>query len=104
MLSIKPGVHIHNLQPQMVVALIVANDVWKALGQDLVWTCCNEARHRQKSYHVLGYAIDFRSNYFSPHQKRAAAIKLREALGENYDVIAEDTHIHCEYDPPQLIV
>lgn len=64
------------------------------------------------SKHTKGEAMDIRSKEWGVASQRAFAAKLRERLGEDFDVIvegpaAEDpkmgpprpAHIHVEYDP-----
>jgi hypothetical protein len=45
--------------------------------------------------HPFGRALDFRI----PPNALGKISELKELLGDDYDVILEDNHIHQEYDP-----
>lgn len=101
MLSIKPGVTIHGLQPQMVLAVIATHAIYASMGVELVITAGNDGKHMQGSKHYSGNAIDIRT-YNLPDPKRNApeiVRQLQQDLGRDYDVIFEGDHIHIEYDP-----
>jgi hypothetical protein len=44
-------------------------------------------------------AFDLRTRQMPPANKRAIGEELAAALGTDFDVILEDTHLHVEYDP-----
>ncbi len=96
---LKKGVSVKQLSPQIVVAIVVADSVYKEFGKELVITSVCDGRHRKASLHYSGNAIDLRTRYFG----RATAIKVAQALVDkltiDYDVVLEDDHIHIEYDP-----
>lgn len=47
---------------------------------------------------LTGNAIDLRTRDLSKEQREQLAQRLKDALGNNYDVIDEGDHIHIEYD------
>ena len=100
-MKIKQGVELGLVQPQAVIALIIANQIWQQLGQDLVWTSGNEQTDTRVpgSLHNAGQAIDLRTRYFSASDKIQASTQLKNSLGNSFDVVVYDTHIHIEYDP-----
>jgi len=55
------------------------------------------------SYHYKGLAVDIRlpSKYIDnvPSIDLNLANNIRNALGSEYDVVLESSHIHVEYDP-----
>ena len=99
MFSIKPGVDVGGLRSEMVLVLLAAFSIWQAEGEHLIITSCLEGKHSKGSRHYVGLAIDLRSRYFTAEQKAHVVASLKEALGEQYDVVAELTHIHVEFDP-----
>ena len=100
-MNLKKGVSIQLIQPQIILALIIANEIWKELGQDLVITAGNEYsdKHSITSYHYQGLAVDLRTRYFAAHEKLTAFQNLKRNLGESFDVVFHPTHIHIEFDP-----
>ena len=104
-MKLKPGARIGTLQPPMVVALLAA---FKAItidrGADLVLTAAQDGRHGRASKHYLGLAVDLRSKHLHPDDKAEVLAELRNALGDQFDVLLEDLgdnneHFHIEFDP-----
>ena len=81
----------------MRIVLIMADLIWKDLGQELVITSALEGIHSPGSLHYYGYALDLRTRYFSKEDGKTALIDLRDNLGLEFDVIWHDSHIHVEY-------
>ena len=101
-MKIKDGVKIQGLHIGMQPVLKNAGSIWEALGEELVITCGMNGMHSAGSLHYYGRAVDLRTWYFSDKDKLEAQRLLQLALGEDYDVVLEDTHMHCEYDPPKV--
>ncbi len=97
-MKLKDGVSEIGLQLVMRKVKIAAGKIWKLYGQECVETSGTEGEHSDGSLHPFGYALDFRTNYFTSQQKHLAVLELRSALGLNYNVIEEPDHIHVEYD------
>lgn len=100
-MRLKEGVNPFGIRPELMMALLVADEVWKDFGENLVVTSINDSKHSDTSLHYAGQAADLRTRHWSPLVASDAASKLREYLGGNpdYDVIVEKTHIHLEYQP-----
>ncbi len=100
-MKIKRGVRIDGLHPKMRKVRIEANRIWAKYGKELVITSGREmARHSAGSLHYDLRALDLRTRYFkSEEEKIKVRNELAEALGEEYDVVLEVSHIHAEYDP-----
>lgn len=106
-MKLKPGVNPFGLRPELLLALIVADDVWAECGFDLTVTSLNDGHHGQASLHYSGAGADLRTwesadgTQWSEQLKRDVAERLRDALGNNpdYDVVVEATHIHIEHQP-----
>lgn len=103
MLKFKVGVKLRGLQPQMLVALMVAKQVFDQWQLDLVVTSANDSEHSTNSLHYAGKAFDLRTKHTGMSKAVADAIRNQLApLG--FDVILEDLggvneHLHVEYDP-----
>ena len=95
---IKDGVIMQGLQLPMRKVLKRANLIWRDNGQELVVTSALDGTHSAGSYHYFGYALDFRSRYFSTLDKRKVANRLQNVLGADYTVVSERTHIHVQYN------
>jgi hypothetical protein len=96
---LKLGVSIERLCDPMRRALSVVEDIWKELGQnEPVVTSTYEGTHMPASLHYVNRAADFRK----PIDANAAVARLKSKLGQDYDVVLEQTHIHIEYDPKDV--
>lgn len=96
-MKLKEGVLIHEMTPQILLAIMIADRVFSEAGSPLVLTSVCDGTHKVGSLHYSGDAVDLRIWHLDDPQ--ATAQVLRESLGENYDVVLERTHIHVEYDP-----
>lgn len=95
--TLKPGVRVFAMTPQIVLAVLVAEGIWNEDGEDMVITSVSEGRHGHTSLHYIGAAVDLRTRDISGVNNKTE--KLALALGEDYDVVQEDTHIHIEFQP-----
>jgi hypothetical protein len=103
--KLKPGVKLAGLQPPIVVAMLVAEEVFAAFGVPLVVTSCNDGKHSAQSLHYNGRAFDARTKYPElDGRELELQAALREALGADFDVVLEaigtdNEHAHLEFDP-----
>jgi len=91
----KQGV-VGNLQPIARKGLGKVADLYKGIGEDLFVTSLRDGNHSAGSLHYDGLAFDIRKhiNQLLP--------SIKTSLGDNWDVVYESDHIHCEYDPKKL--
>lgn len=91
-----------------VEGMMIAAKVYAAFGitgERATITSVMDGEHRDGSIHYEGNAFDVRTwfddagNQLSIYDKQKLAAALRFALGDDWDVVIENTHIHCEYDP-----
>lgn len=96
MIYLKKGVRLHGIRPEVVCALVIAHEIYAELDHDLVVTSVIDGKHMRASIHYTGGAIDFRTP-----EGRGETLRQRiaEALGDDFDVVLEDTHIHVEWQP-----
>lgn len=104
MLKLKQGsersrVRVEGIQPEIVLALLPIQSVFGAYGQDLVITSALDGRHSPSSLHYEGRAVDLRTWNLSADALERVAREIREALGPDFDVVIEPTHLHVEFDP-----
>jgi hypothetical protein len=102
---LKPGVRVRGLQPEMLLAIFVAEHEYSCNGQPLVITSIVDGEHSAKSLHYSGLAVDIRTkNLTEENQKQRVAGSIRAALGDCYEVILEsigkpNEHLHIELSP-----
>ncbi len=94
-----------HFDPVMVRIINVARETAPPLEGGTVWiTSANDSEHMEESLHYENLAFDIRIRNIVgiiefPLAARAWAEQMRIALGDDYEVILEDTHLHVEYDP-----
>ena len=94
---IKSGVDLRGLTPQMAIAYTIACKVY---GQyDCVITSASDGKHGPNSLHYKGQALDLRTRHLNGQGLQAVYHKLKESLGEQFDVVLESDHCHIEYQP-----
>ena len=100
---IKPGVDVRGIQPEILLARIIAGEVFARYGKETIITSASEGKHREDSRHYTGWAIDLRIRHMDKRLWPVIAEELGKALGPQYDVIleAKKLHIHVEYDPKE---
>ncbi|MEM6936942.1 MAG: hypothetical protein AAF552_10840 [Pseudomonadota bacterium] len=100
-LKLKHNVLLGGLRPQIMIALIAADWIFQSYGFDTVITSANDGHHSKKSLHYRGQALDFRTQQqdIPEHISQLIAGELRDCLGDEFDVLWKETHIHVEYDP-----
>lgn len=99
MLTIKPGVDVFGIRPEVVLAIVVAERIWNSYGLGLTLTCSRDGKHSETSLHYAGAAVDLRTHGMASDALAEAVRTLKGALGRDYDVIIEPDHLHLEYQP-----
>ena len=94
---IKKGVKSKGIQPEILLAIQEAREVYHQLGAETVITSLLDGKHMKGSKHYEGQAVDLRIRHL--HDPQLAFSLLRSALGRDYDVVLEKSHIHVEFDP-----
>lgn len=95
-MKIKDGVILNGLSLKMRIVLITAELIWQEYGKELVITSALDGEHKAGSLHYYGYALDFRTRYFTDAESLEVYNKLKDILPGNYIVIKHSTHIHVE--------
>jgi len=97
--SIKPGVLIDKLRPQMTLGHVIVASVYRAHGYNCTITSGNDGNHMAGSKHYIGQALDYRTRNVRASDRVNLVNGIKRALGENFDAVLEATHLHVEYDP-----
>lgn len=97
-MSIKPGVRVLGVRPEIVLALAILQDVFAKAGVPFVITSIMEGTHSRASLHYTGCAADLRR---PPDTARATELVglAKAALGDDFDVLLESDHFHLEWQP-----
>ena len=104
MLRLKEGVKIKGLQPEMVLAAQIVEGVYASYNNaECVITSVRDGIHNTHSFHYVGYAIDFRTRHIPGGWLHKLERDIKRALGSEFDVVLEKTHLHVEFDPTQPI-
>jgi len=93
---IKAGVDISRLNREIRRALRTVSDIFMGFDQEVVVTSTYEGNHGAGSLHYANDAFDVRY----PDQPLVGIItRLRNKLGNDFDILGREDHIHLEYDP-----
>lgn len=96
MIAIKPSVRIRGLGTEILLAVMIAHELFREQAQTLTLTSGTDGQHKAGSKHHSGEAVDLR---LPTARKEAVVEQLQNRLGAEYDVVLEVDHIHVEYDP-----
>jgi hypothetical protein len=99
MLSLKPGVSLTGVKPEMVIGALVVSSVYQDHDLDCVITSATDGTHGRNSLHYVGLALDFRTRNVPEEELPNLVNQIREALGDDFDVILHSSHLHCEHQP-----
>jgi hypothetical protein len=100
MLHLKHSVRVRGIQPETVLAIIVAKDIFGDHGYPCTITSVTDGDHMRDSWHHSGLAVDLRIKHLAnPDLATTIAEEIQEALGPDYDVVGHSDHLHIEYDP-----
>ena len=96
----KSGVVMWNMHPAITDGMSTIDSVSIAsIGREAIITTARDGEHSRTSLHYRGRALDLRTRDLTESQKTLYRDSLAEALGDDWDVVLETTHIHVEFDP-----
>lgn len=98
-LSLKTGVKLRGLTPEMLLGIIVVEGAYADMEYDTIITSACDGRHSRGSLHYVGLAVDFRTRHLKAGDASKVAGKIKDRLGLEYDVVLERDHVHLEYQP-----
>ena len=100
MITFKQGVDCTKISDKTFVAILTAHRIMERMGVSvLVVTSLRDGEHMAGSKHYDGDAFDLRIWALNKLQAADYTAQLSVDLGDDYDVILHETHIHVEYDP-----
>jgi hypothetical protein len=104
-MTLKLGVRLLGIKPELLVALQAAESLWRDEGlPGVTITAAVDGLHSTGSEHYVGNAVDLRLHDLGAGRRDAVVAKLRDQLGADFDVLREGVgtpgdHLHVEYDP-----
>lgn len=99
MLKLKKGVSLLGAATQTILGITSAAFIYHSYGENCTVTSVVDGKHGRHSHHYKGCAWDLRTRNLSPDVAMSIARELQEALGDEFQVVLEKDHIHCEFDP-----
>src|SRR3990167_7004482 len=99
MISLKGGVRILGLRPELLFAIERAGEVWAEEGLDLTVTSVMEGKHGSGRLPYVGPAFDARISDIPPEKRAGLKAALALVLGPDFDVVLEADHMHIEFQP-----
>lgn len=89
------------VKTEIACVLPLVMEVFRDHGHPFHITSFTDGKHSEGSLHRLGLAVDvdFRQDKFDKVKGEWICEDLRVALGPDYDIVFEDTHVHVEFDP-----
>lgn len=100
-IDIKAGCKFKRFTPQLASFIMAVIRTWDLHAPAIVpvITSANDKKHMTSSLHYSDLAWDLRINNIPDAGKvEEIARMLRVDLGNDYDVVVENDHIHCEFD------
>jgi len=104
----KDGVDVIGIKKETITAMARVSSYFYDFHneRDMVVTSCSDGKHMENSKHYTGEAFDIRcwttpiSGVQVNNGTKAMYVhEIGLLLGDDWDVVAETTHIHIEYDP-----
>lgn len=89
-----------DIAEEILVAMDMADVASKKVsGKEMVITSVLDGIHSNNSLHYVGRAFDIRVWIYTEYQIKMLMLELKKVLGNGYDIIFEEDHIHIEFDP-----
>lgn len=96
MIILGDKVRLHGSRPEIVLAMFIAERLYDSIGQTLIITSVSDGKHMRASIHYTGGAFDCGlPGRDGPGMRQ----RIANALGQDFDVVLEDDHIHIEWQP-----
>lgn len=114
-MKLKTGVDVRFLRPEITARLWTIEQIFlfhAPNGYEFILTSGTEGKHSVNSLHYKGLAVDIRRWYWAHNGERTdlgidTLIKIRadlvQALGPDWDIVLERSHVHIELDMPRVV-
>ena len=91
------SVKLAGLRPEVVVAMVIADQVYAKHDKAFVITSVTDGKHSDTSLHYTGNAFDCR--IYDDIDNEALRDEIKGKLNVDFDVVLEGNHIHIEFQP-----
>lgn len=91
-MTLKPAVRPQGVRTELVLALLIAEGVYRELSMDMTVLAIRGA----------GASAELRVSDILPERRLALRSALDVATGTHYDVTLEPTHLSITYNPKEL--
>ncbi len=98
-MRLKDGVSTRGVRAELLFAISVASEAFLRAGSEMMITSIQDGIHAYRSRHYDGAAFDFRIYHLDRGRIEKIIAEIKDALNQDYDVVLEKDHGHCEYDP-----
>lgn len=98
-MRLKAGVNPVGIKPEINLAMMIADAVYKDFMYECVITSINDSTHSATSRHYQGMAFDLRTRHMPAKTAENVSKTIQTNLGNNYFVLLESNHIHVSYKP-----
>lgn len=103
-LNCKHGVNPTRVEPEILLAIMIAQSVYADHGFDCVITSLRDPAPGRKpnSLHtrdLICRAVDFRITHLPNEMVANICTSIALRLPDGYDVVQETDHLHVEWDP-----
>ena len=85
-IRLKAGVKLNDFSPQILLAIIIAQQIYISRGYTFTITSLNDSQHSTNSLHYIGHAVDIRTRHVEDGDKQQMVSLMRGALGDEFDV------------------
>ena len=100
-MKLKPGVRIQGVSTEVAFIMPAIAAAFEKCGCELTITSVIDGKHSRGSLHYSGNAIDLRTRHMHAESISRVVVLLKDALGDDFDVVKESNHLHLEYDPKE---
>ena len=97
--KIKKGVSILGLKPEIILGFVIIKSAFNRHGYVCRLTSGVDGKHMNHSHHKKGLAIDIGIRGVPRDELEKIINECYECLGDEFQLIVEGNHIHCEFDP-----
>ena len=98
-MKIKKNVKLTGLRPELIIAAIVAMEVYNKYKLDIVITSVTDGKHSATSLHYAGCAFDIRIKNVPGTSHYILRDEIKANLTSDFDVVLKSDHIHVEFQP-----
>lgn len=100
MLSVKKGVKIAGMSPEILLGIMIVNGVYEEFGyQCTITEIMPTVKHVRASKHITGDGVDIRKSNIPFSKRKGVYLTCKAKLGENYDFVNHKSHNHLEFNP-----